>query len=65
MWFGPNLAYVHGKRELDTKRFNLPLNAIRVFAFLLNLDLNYKSITVSLCTFTLLLFLGFLPISFV
>ena len=34
---------------------NLPLDATRVFTFHLNLALNYKSITFSLCTFNLLL----------
>ena len=37
------------------KRSNLPLDAIRVFTFHLNLAQNYKSITFSLCTFNLLL----------
>ena len=38
------------------KRSNLPLDATRVFTFLLNLDIDYKSIILSLSTFTLLLF---------
>ena len=43
---------------------DLTLDAIRVFTFPLNLDLDYKSITLSLCTFILLLsVLGFLLIS--
>ena len=49
-WFGPNLAYVHGKRtwesfinKLDTKRSNLLLDT-RIFTIPLNLCLDYKSI---------------------
>ena len=63
------MTYVHGERtwesfinKFDTKRSNISLDAIRVFTFFLNIDLNYKSITLSLCTFTLLLFLGFLGV---
>ena len=62
------MAYVHGKRtweifinRLGTKKSNLFLDATRVFTFHLNLALNYKSITFSLCTFNL--FLSFLASS--
>ena len=41
--------------KLDIKRSNFLFDATRVFTFLLNLDLDYKSIILSLCTFTLLL----------
>ena len=36
---------------------NLSLYATRVFTLLLDLDLDYKSITLPLCIFTLLLYL--------
>ena len=51
MWFGPNLAYVLGERtwesfinKLDIKRSNISLDDTRIFAFPLNLRLNYKNI---------------------
>ena len=63
IWFGPNLAYVHGVRtwesfikRLGIKRSNIHLDATRVFTFHLSLALNDKSITFSLCTFNLLMF---------
>ena len=67
------MAYVHRERtwesfinKLNIKRSNLSLDAIRVFTFFLNLDVDYKSIyLISMHLYLASLFLGFFLISLV